>query len=79
MFQPDPRLCQAIERDLMSVLGIESYKTSPLTSSVLIIYDRRQLKKEQLIEILARCLAKDPAARARAIVRPRPWRRLRLL
>jgi Cu2+-exporting ATPase len=50
-------LCQAIERELMSVLGVESYKTSPLTSSVLITYDRRQLKREQLIEILDSALA----------------------
>ena len=28
-------LCQAIERELMSVLGVDSYKTNPLTSTVL--------------------------------------------
>ncbi len=45
-------LCQAIERELMGVLGIDQYKTSSLTCSVLIDYDPRQLSKLQVIEIL---------------------------
>ena len=36
-------LCQAIERELMSVLGIDSYKTNPLTSTVLVQYDPKEL------------------------------------
>ena len=32
-------LCQAIERELMSVLGIDKYKTSSLTCTVVIDYD----------------------------------------
>ena len=36
-------LCQAIERELMSVLGIDHYKTNPLTCTVLVEYDPKQL------------------------------------
>ena len=49
-------VCQAIERELMSVLGVENYKTSPLTSSVLITYDEKQIRREQVVEILDRVL-----------------------
>src|SRR5262249_35057964 len=45
-------LCQTLERELMGVLGVENYKTSSLTSSVLVWYDERQLSREQVIEIL---------------------------
>ena len=47
-------VCQAIERELMSVLGIDNYKTSALTGSVLILYDTKQLSMAQLVEILDR-------------------------
>jgi Cu2+-exporting ATPase len=50
-------LCQAIERELMSVLGIDQYKTSSLGSTVQIDYDPRQLNKLQVIEILESALA----------------------
>lgn len=50
-------LCQAIERELMSVLGIDNYKTSDLTGSVLILYDARQLNRAQVVEILDSALA----------------------
>ena len=50
-------LCQAIERELMGVLGIDYFKTSPLTSTVLVQYDRKQLSKDQIIEILESALA----------------------
>jgi Cu2+-exporting ATPase len=50
-------LCQAIERELVSVLGIDQYKTSSLTCSVQIDYDPRQLSKLQVIEILDSVLA----------------------
>ncbi len=45
-------VCQAIERELMSVLGIEKYTTSATTGSVLIVYDRGQLNSSQIVEIL---------------------------
>ena len=50
-------LCQAIERELMGVLGIDYFKTNPLTSSVLVQYDRKQLSRDQIIEILETALA----------------------
>ena len=49
--------CQAIERELMGVLGIDYFKTNPLTSTVLVQYDRRQLTRDQIIEILEAALA----------------------
>jgi heavy metal translocating P-type ATPase len=49
-------LCQAIERELISVLGIDYFKTNPLASTVLIQYDRRQLTRNQIIEILETAL-----------------------
>ena len=54
-------LCQAIERELMSVLGIDNYRTSAVTGSVLIFYDPRQLRKEQLVEILDAALEQAEA------------------
>jgi heavy metal translocating P-type ATPase len=50
-------LCQAVERELMSVLGIDRYKTSAMTCAVHIDYDPRQLSKLQVIEILDSALA----------------------
>jgi heavy metal translocating P-type ATPase len=50
-------LCQAIERELVSVLGIDQYKTSSLTGTVQVDYDPRQLSKLQVIEILDSALA----------------------
>ncbi len=50
-------VCQAVERELMSVLGIDNYKTSDLTGSVLILYDERQLNRTQLVEILDSAMA----------------------
>ena len=49
-------LCQALERELTSVLGIDYFKTSSLTSTVLIQYDRKQLSREQIVEILEAAL-----------------------
>jgi Cu2+-exporting ATPase len=56
-------LCQAIERELMSVLGIDQYKTSSLFCTVAIDYDPRELTKAQVIEILDLALtgAEHPA------------------
>ena len=50
-------LCQAIERELMGILGIDRYKTSSLSCSVQVDYDSRQLTKLQVIEILDSTLA----------------------
>lgn len=49
--------CQAIECELMSVLGIDNYKTSPLTASVLVKYDPAAIRRDQIIEILDSALA----------------------
>lgn len=45
-------LCDAIERELMSVLGVDRYKTHSLRCTVQIDYDPRRLTRLQLIEIL---------------------------
>ncbi|MGI2324225.1 MULTISPECIES: heavy metal translocating P-type ATPase [unclassified Methylococcus] len=45
-------LCQAIERELMSVLGVDRYKTHSLRCTVQIDYDPRRLSQTNLIEIL---------------------------
>jgi Cu2+-exporting ATPase len=49
-------LCQAIERELTSVLGVDYFKSNPLTSTVLVQYDRKQLTRNQIIEILETAL-----------------------
>jgi heavy metal translocating P-type ATPase len=50
-------LCDAIERELMSVLGIDRYETSARNGSAKIEYDPRQLGPAQIIEILDGVLA----------------------
>ena len=50
-------VCQAIERELMSVLGIDNYKTSATTGTVLILYNTKELTDLQLVEILDSALA----------------------
>ena len=50
-------LCQAIERKLMSVLGVDSYKTNPLTATDLVQYDPKELTRDQIIEIIDGALA----------------------
>jgi Cu2+-exporting ATPase len=45
-------LCQAIERELMTVLGVEKYKTGSITCSVQVDYDPRELPRDQMVEIL---------------------------
>ena len=56
-------VCQALERELMSVLGIDYFKTNSLTSTVLVQYDPKQLSREQIVEILETALvsAERPA------------------
>lgn len=50
-------VCQAIERELMSVLGIDNYKTSPFSATVVINYSPKKIRREQIIEILDTALA----------------------
>ena len=49
-------ICQVIERELMSVLGVENYKTNPVTSTVLVIYNEQQIRRDQVLEILQTAL-----------------------
>ncbi|MGO9601574.1 MAG: heavy metal translocating P-type ATPase [Isosphaeraceae bacterium] len=57
LIQRKSDLCQAIERELMSVLGVDSYKTNPLTATVLVQYDPHELTRDQIIEIIDGALA----------------------
>jgi hypothetical protein len=50
-------LCEAIERELMSVLGVDRYATSARDCWAKIEYDPRQLCPAQIIEILDTVLA----------------------
>jgi heavy metal translocating P-type ATPase len=50
-------LCQALERELMSVLGIDKYATSSFFSTVSIDYDPSLLTRAQVFEILDNTLA----------------------
>ena len=50
-------LCQAIERELMSVLGVDRYKTHSIQCTVQVEYDPRRLTRHQVIEILDGALA----------------------
>ncbi len=56
LFRKRP-LCQAIERELMSVLGIDKFSTNSITCTVLVNYDTKQLNRAQVIEILDAALA----------------------
>jgi heavy metal translocating P-type ATPase len=49
--------CQAIERELMSILGVDRYKTHSLQCSVQVEYDPRRLTRNQVIEVLDEALA----------------------
>jgi hypothetical protein len=57
-------LCEAIERELMSVLGVDRYDTNAMKCRVDIEYDPRQISAAQLVEILDSALAamEHPAA-----------------
>jgi heavy metal translocating P-type ATPase len=50
-------LCQAIERELMSVLGVERYETNAQKCRAKIEYDPRRISPAQIIEILDGALA----------------------
>ena len=65
-------VCQGIERELMSVLGIDSYKTRPSTGTVLITYNKRDLRKDQVLSILDRAMARVELSPPRC--RSLPWR-----
>ena len=45
-------LCNAIERELMGVLGIDRFSTNSITCTVLVHYDTRHLSRNQVIDIL---------------------------
>jgi heavy metal translocating P-type ATPase len=50
-------LCQAVERELMSVLGVDRYQTHSIQCTVQVDYDPRRLTRQQVIEILDGALA----------------------
>jgi heavy metal translocating P-type ATPase len=50
-------LCQVIERELMSVLGVDRYETNAQNCRAKIEYDPRQISPAQIIEILDGALA----------------------
>jgi heavy metal translocating P-type ATPase len=50
-------LCQVVERELMSLLGVNRYDSNSVTCRVEVEYDPRQLGVVQLIEILDQALA----------------------
>lgn len=54
-------LCDAIERELMSVLGIDRYKTHPLRCTIQVDYDPRHLSWAKVIEIIDGALANAEA------------------
>ncbi|WP_397571133.1 heavy metal translocating P-type ATPase [Schlesneria sp. T3-172] len=51
-------VCQSIERELMSMLGVDSYKTRSSTGTLLVTYNQRDLRKDQVITILDRAIAR---------------------
>lgn len=53
-------LCEAIERELMSLLGVQRYETCSLKCRVEIEYDPRQISAAQIVEILDEALAGTP-------------------
>jgi Cu2+-exporting ATPase len=51
------RLCQAIERELMSVVGVNRYRAGSIACTVEVDYDPHQLSRVQIMEILDAALA----------------------
>lgn len=51
-------VCQGIERELMSVLGIDNYKARPSTGTLLIKFDPSKLRKDQVLQILERAISR---------------------
>lgn len=50
-------LCEAIERELMSILGVDRFKTNTLRCSVQVHFDPRRLTSANIIEIVDSALA----------------------
>lgn len=51
-------VCQGIERELMSVLGVDNYKARPSTGTLLIKFDRKKLRRDQVLHLLDRAIAR---------------------
>lgn len=51
-------VCQSVERELMSVLGIDSYKTHPSSGTLVLKYNPRNLRRDQVLTILDRTMSK---------------------
>ena len=51
-------VCQAIERELMSTLGIDSYKTHPTRGTLVLKYNSRTLRRDQVLTLLDRAMAR---------------------
>lgn len=51
-------VCQGIERELMSVLGVDNYKARPSTGTLLIKFDRKKLRKDQVLQLLDRAMTR---------------------
>lgn len=51
-------VCQSVERELMSVLGIDSYKTHPTYGTLVLKYNTRNLRRDQVLTILDRALSR---------------------
>jgi heavy metal translocating P-type ATPase len=56
LFRKSP-LCQAIERELVSVVGVNRYRTNSIACTIHVDYDPRHLSREQVLEILDKTLA----------------------
>jgi heavy metal translocating P-type ATPase len=50
------KLCQDVERELMTVYGIQRFKVNSVTCSVLVYYDTNAIDNVQLIEFLEKTL-----------------------
>lgn len=49
-------LCAEVEAELMTVFGVERFRVSPLTGSVLVHYEPNVIAKEQLLELFEEAL-----------------------
>src|SRR5205823_4783845 len=45
-------VCRAVERELLSVIGIDNCRANSLTGTVLLNYSPRELRRTQIVEIL---------------------------
>jgi Cu2+-exporting ATPase len=55
------QLCVDLERDLMTVLGVERFRVSAVSGSVLVTYDPQLVGNEQLVEFLEQSLREAEA------------------